>query len=411
MTNGDNHLLCDIYMLKGKCCEALDLQVKAQEWYKMALEVDIHCYEAWEVLLNHALITTEEAEEFLDTLPFDDENHWLKAIYQCKIRKFNKDLLEKETLKTLEAYCLNDNEDVLSSHAEALFYCNQYKEAYDITQKMIDNDIYCQNAMLVHISCLVALGKKNDLYRVAHQLVEESPKSAMSWYAVGCYYFSIGNNNQAKRYFTKSTLVGRDFGPSHLALGHTFAIDREHDQAMAAYRTSSRLLIGSHIPSLSIGIEYLNVYNDELAEDFIKKAIEMQPHDPYPLNEIGVLYYRNDNFKKAATYFKKVLDHVGEDHLDDSWEPTVFNLAHCYRRLRKYDEAILYYQLSIKILPSNSSTYSALGFTYHLQRDFEMALQCYQQALVIQPDDQFTNDMLSMAITTRVHTLNLKTLE
>lgn len=400
-------LLCDIYLLKGQCCEALGLQEKAQKWYIKALKSDIHCYTAWETLVDHALLTSEEAESIIESLPFREEDEWLKSMYQCKIRKFNKELMEKETLKSLQEYQLHENDDALSNYAESLFYCNQYKEAFDITHKMIEKDIYCQNAMLVHISCLVALDKKNDLYRIAHQLVEESPKSPLSWYAIGCYYFCTQNIKLAKRYFSKSTFVGTDFGPSHLALGHTFAVDREHESTMAAYRKASRLLIGSHIPSLSIGIEYLSVYNDELAEDFIKKAIEMQPQDPYPLNEMGVIYYRSNNFKKASSYFNQVLSLIEESQLDDSWEPTVFNLAHCYRRLGKYTDAIKYYTLCLKLIPNNGSSYSALGLTYHLYGNLDMALQCYQQALSITPDDQFTSDMLDMAIMTQVHSVDL----
>ena len=34
----------------------------------------------------------------------------------------------------------------------------------------------------------VELDKASDLFYLAHKLVDEYPKAAVAWYAVGCYY-------------------------------------------------------------------------------------------------------------------------------------------------------------------------------------------------------------------------------
>jgi anaphase-promoting complex subunit 6 len=34
------------------------------------------------------------------------------------------------------------------------------------------------------------------------------------------------------------------FAPAWLAFGHTFAVEKEHDQAISAYATSARLIPG-----------------------------------------------------------------------------------------------------------------------------------------------------------------------
>ena len=60
-------------------------------------------------------------------------------------------------------------------------------------------------------------------------------------------------------------------------------------QAMAAYRTASRLFPGSHVPWLGIGIEYLRTNHLPLALQYIKQAQELCPHEPLVLHELGVL--------------------------------------------------------------------------------------------------------------------------
>ena len=65
------------------------------------------------------------------------------------------------------------------------------------------------------------------------------------------------------------------FGPAWLAYGHSFAVENEHDQAMAAYFKASHLMAGCHLPQLYIGLEYSLTNNTNLAEKFFRQALEV----------------------------------------------------------------------------------------------------------------------------------------
>lgn len=62
---------------------------------------------------------------------------------------------------------------------------------------------FVQDCLLVHIATLVQLKKCEELFMLAHQLVEARPDDHISWYAVGCYYYSIGHLNAAKNFLSK----------------------------------------------------------------------------------------------------------------------------------------------------------------------------------------------------------------
>ncbi len=62
------------------------------------------------------------------------------------------------------------------------------------------------------------------------------------------------------RYLCKATQLDRLFGPAWLAYGHSFAVENEHDQAMAAYFKASQLMQGCHLPLLYIGLGRRFVY-------------------------------------------------------------------------------------------------------------------------------------------------------
>ena len=44
---------------------------------------------------------------------------------------------------------------------------------------------------------------------------------------------------------SKATTLERTYGPAWIAYGHSFAVESEHDQAMAAYFTAAQLMKGS----------------------------------------------------------------------------------------------------------------------------------------------------------------------
>ena len=44
--------------------------------------------------------------------------------------------------------------------------------------------------------------------------------------------------------FSKATTLERTYGPAWIAYGHSFAVESEHDQAMAAYFTAAQLMKG-----------------------------------------------------------------------------------------------------------------------------------------------------------------------
>lgn len=91
----------------------------------------------------------------------------------------------------------------------------------------------------------------------------------------------------------KATALDRLFGPAWLAYGHSFAVENEHDQAMAAYFKASQLMKGCHLPLLYIGLECGLTNNLKLADKFFQQAQSIAPNDPFVIHETGVISYHN----------------------------------------------------------------------------------------------------------------------
>ena len=131
------------------------------------------------------------------------------------------------------------------------------------------------------------------MFDLAHKLVDLYPESSTAWYAVGCYYLMISKTDAARRFLSKATTLDSVFGPAWLLYGHSFAIESEHDQAMAAYFKASHLMKGCHLQLLYIGLEYGLTDNTKLEEKFFNQAQVIAPYDPFVIHELGVIAYQN----------------------------------------------------------------------------------------------------------------------
>ncbi|XP_020712123.2 cell division cycle protein 16 homolog isoform X2 [Athalia rosae] len=392
----------------GRVYEAIDKGAVASDCYRQALQYDVHSYQAFEALVQNQMLSAAEERELLESLPIAEqcsasEAKLLRLLYESKLKKYQSST-EKEPILNcgvqgvLVTDRLIDNLDMEVSRAERLYYNCDYQQCFSLTERILQKDPYHSACLPVHIACLVELKKANALFYLAHKLVDLYPDMALAWFAVGCYYYVIGKSDPARRYLAKATALDRLFGPAWLAYGHSFAVENEHDQAMAAYFKASQLMKGCHLPLLYIGLECGLTNNLRLADKFFQQAQGIAPNDPFVIHEMAVISYRNLDYKTAEQQFKEAMKKIQGDLRDvvllSKWEALLNNLGHTCRKLKKYDEALDYHQQALVLNPLNPATYSAIGFLHAVRGSTQEAVDAFHRALGLRRDDTFTTTML-----------------
>ncbi|XP_074234732.1 cell division cycle protein 16 homolog isoform X2 [Camelus bactrianus] len=341
-----------ICLLRGKIYDALDNRTLATYSYKEALKLDVYCFEAFDLLTSHHMLTAQEEKELLESLPLSklctEEQELLRFLFENKLKKYNK---PSETAIPESVEGLQENLDVVVSLAERHYYNCDFKMCYKLTSVVMEKDPFHANCLPVHIGTLVELNKANELFYLSHKLVDLYPGNPVSWFAVGCYYLMVGHKNEhARRYLSKATTLEKTYGPAWIAYGHSFAVESEHDQAMAAYFTAAQLMKG---------------------------------------------------WKTAEKWFLDALEKIkaiGNEVTVDKWEPLLNNLGHVCRKLKKYTEALDYHRQALVLIPQNASTYSAIGYIHSLMGNFENAVDYFHTALGLRRDDTFSVTMLGHCI-------------
>ena len=399
-------LVSSIKLLKGQILENIENRELAAESFKQALRTDVYCYEAFQALVEHQMLTADEEKALLKTLKSPDKTDisLVKGLYSLNLKKYECPETPHfpSDLKPFEK-----NSDVRISLAERLYYNCDHLSAFTITSQIMREDPLHHRCIPLHVALLVDLRKTNALFSLAHSLVDMYPEWSIAWYAVGCYYFAVGKQDSARKYLSKATQLDRLFGPAWLAYGHSFAKENEHDQAMAAYFKALQLMQGCHLPLLYIGLEYSLTNNQNLAEKFFNQALAIAPRDPFVLHELGVTAFTNQEYELAEKYFTDALSRVSavkdtgggvSTGLSDKWESLLNNLGHTYRKLERYEDALSVHKQALVISPLNPSTYSAIGYVHSLTNDLTAAVEFFHRALGLRRDDTFSTNMLNEVV-------------
>ncbi|KAG8464771.1 hypothetical protein KFE25_010139 [Diacronema lutheri] len=435
--------LASLYLLAGKAHDAQDHRSLAAKSYAQAACEDVFCFEAVDTLVSRRMLSAEQQRSLLAQIVarVPPSEGWLRVYYQARLDEAHALALvarmtsasppgapgvalgasaaDASNAPAMPAplgaaraaappaapapplYNLEHNAELVSMVAEAQFERGAYGSAFDLSSRVLRADPFEMAAVPVHCCALHQLRRKPELFDIGHRLVEAYPQRAETWFAVGCYYSLIGEYESARRHFSKATALQPTFVPAWIGFAHAFAAQEESDQAMAAYRSATRLFAGSPLPWLGIGMEYLRTNHLPLAEQYLRQAHTLAPDHPLVKHELGVVHFLKGEYEDARDAFIAVADDataVVPASAAEAREPSLLNLGHTYRRLGQLDKAVSCYQTALSVRPRAASTYAALAFAHHLAGDSHQAIVHYHQALSLRPDDTFTSEMLSRAL-------------
>jgi len=398
--------------LRGLCYAKQNAFDRAKECYKDAVRIDVQCFEAFEQLMKNCLMSPDEEWQFLESLDFDsisitedpsssqEAAEFTKMLYNTRLSKYKNPTTFTAATETLSThYNLATNPDLLLSKADLLFTQCRFKDALAITNSILQEDKYNFSIYPLHLACLYELQLKNALFLVSHDLADNHPEEPCTWLAVAIYYLAINKVAEARRYFSKASLMDPHFGPAWIGFAHTFAAEGEHDQAISAYSTAARLFMGTHLPQLFLGMQNHMLNNMTLADEFLKTAYGLCKTDPLLLNEMGVVFYHQERLAESVAMFTKAL--VIADEIDSdsqAWIPTRSNLGHAYRRLQQWDLALAEFDEVLRQGGKDPSVFCAKGLVLMEQRRPYDAVQVFHEALAISPQDAIATELLNKAL-------------
>ncbi|XP_075349411.1 nephrocystin-3 isoform X2 [Mycteria americana] len=250
-------------------------------------------------------------------------------------------------------------------------------------------------------------GNAEQLYKQALEISEnaygaEHPRVARELDALATLYQKQNKYEQAEQLRKKSFKIRQKAARRKGSLCG-FALLRQRALQL------EELTLGKDTPDNArtlneLGVLYYLQNNLETAELFLKRSLEMRervlgPHHPdcaQSLNNLAALYNEKKHYEKAEELYEKALDirrrALAPDH--PSLAYTVKHLAVLYKKMGKLDKAVPLYELAVEIRqksfgpkhPSVATALVNLAVLYCQMKKQIEALPLYERALKIYED-------------------------
>jgi len=118
--------------------------------------------------------------------------------------------------------------------------------------------------------------------------------------------------------------------------------------------------------------KFLQNNNIVEAKDEIEKALEIKPNDDKALNLLGMVYFKLEEYSKAADIFRQLVKRNAN-------VTTLYtNLGLAYIKMGQYENAIPELKKALELEPDHYSTHNYLGLAYYKLGEYELALKEFQ---------------------------------
>ncbi len=280
----------------------------------------------------------------------------------------------------------------LDGMGEALFQLSillQSESSNDAALMLARLALYARNGDPIYLALVADILDAEDRTADALDAYRQvPPDAAYGWQAqikVGEELHKLGQDDEAVAYLTKLVESQPDRAEAAIELGDTLRAMKRFTEAAKAYDTAIARL-GTPRPEdwtvyyfRGIALERSNQW--ALAEKDLKKALELQPDQPYVLNYLGYTWVdRGEHLQDGIRMLQKAVEQKPDDGF------IMDSLAWAYFRLGQYDKAVVYQEKAVSLEPGDSVLNDHLGDMYwKLGRHNEARFQ-WQRALAFKPD-------------------------
>jgi tetratricopeptide (TPR) repeat protein len=166
----------------------------------------------------------------------------------------------------------------------------------------------------------------------------------------------------------------KDYPSARKAFAKMFAVPAD---SAASYLFAARMLLRQDF--------------GPVAEEYAKKAVELDPKLPLAHSLLGELYLYKSRLPEAIEQFQKELE------LNPGEAAVYYKLADAYSRLQKYEEAERLLQRSIWLDATSTGPYILMGKVLEKKGETALAVRALQRAIAMDPNNSIPHHLLGQA--------------
>jgi tetratricopeptide (TPR) repeat protein len=274
-----------------------------------------------------------------------------------------------------EAECYNAQALIKSS-------TERYDEAIDAYKQAIHlapDQIFAWN----NLGNLCARIGRNDEAMIAfRKAVEGNHKDPIAWNGLANLHFRLGYVDDAIAAYRKAIQSMPTFAQPWCGLGEVYASVGRTEEAMKAFHKAIELNPKYVTPWIRLGVLFTKQERFREAIKAYQKALGLDAHNSALWNEIGTIHVRSEALDDAVKCFSTAIE------LNRGFGMAYSNLAFAYMQQGKYKETVSLLLRSIDLLEKDTDkaiSWNRLAHVYRYLNDYDNALAAYQMGDRLDP--------------------------
>ncbi|WVQ72495.1 hypothetical protein IAR50_002050 [Cryptococcus sp. DSM 104548] len=271
------------------------------------------------------------------------------SMYQCQQAIKEIDLLPNE-LKA-SAWAL----DILGRAFYEIANYTMARQAFSFLQQL---EPYRLQSMEQYSTLLWHLDDLPLLSHLSQTLISVSRTSPQAWIALGNSFSLRGEHDEAMRCFRRATQVDPGCAYAWTLCGYEAVEMEEFERALAFYRTAIRTDTRHYNAWYGMGLVYLKTDKPAYAEHHFKRAVEINPTNAVLLCCVGMALEKSDDIVQAIHYYELASKYAPESPM------VQFKRIRALVSLQRYDEAISALEPLTHTAPDEANVFFLLGKCY-----------------------------------------------
>ncbi|MEW6428820.1 MAG: tetratricopeptide repeat protein [Thermodesulfobacteriota bacterium] len=228
------------------------------------------------------------------------------------------------------------------------------------------------------IRMLAGLGEKDKALRAAEHLRSRYPEDEDVLAQLADMQVAAGQKEAAIRLYQSLKGNERTAPFASLRLSQVHLMAGEKEKAKAEVENGLERAPDSD-PLLAQAVKIAGA-DFQAAMAYIEARLSRNDKDPFAHNLAGAVYANGKNEAEAMAHFKRAAE------LAPQWPDPLNNLAMYSLRLGRKDEAIEFLKKTLAVNSTDRMAYSALGALYEQSGEYDKAIAIYEEALGKDPN-------------------------
>ena len=261
--------------------------------------------------------------------------------------------------------------------------------ACHLPQRVFDPDQYFHDRAVEYVE----QGLDEQALRAFARAIEQNPRLVEAHMGLGAIHQKRGSLVEASNAYRTATELAPMSFDAHFHLGEVQHLMGRFADATRAYLQALAIAPDDFNTNNSLATVYLQQGRPGMAIPFAERATQIAPDDQAAWVNLASALSLDGQLDAAVDAYR----HAAELGAIDA--PILLGLADAHIRLEHYDRARVVLAAQIRQAPS-ALAHERMGYVLYKSRRFEDALEHYQQAVELAPDDTAALNGLGVSLMT-----------